>query len=387
MGNNSSNHSTSRSSWNHEISAVIGLTAALFLLLCLFSYSPHDPSFTHFVPTDGPVNNLIGRFGAYLADTLLRLCGLGILLLPTGLLLLSFLYFTRSEFKTGKTDFFGFFALMLAFCGLLSLLSPEFTAHGVHLRSGGLLGVGLTNLLSPWFGSAGAFILLFFTLTISLMVLFRFSLLSLGNRLTTGLNAGGQALLHLFRKGKPLLAKKEKTPRISTQKSSSQPAAANTEHPEPPPPVPVPHWGAYTLPPLSLLDIKERKDTRIRKDTLLANSRIVEKTLADFGVEGRVVEVQPGPVVTLYELEPAPGVKINRITTLSDDLALALKAPSIRIMAPIPGKAAVGIEIPNGNRETVYLRESWTARPSGNPAWSFPSLWARILSATRWSRT
>jgi len=74
-------------------------------------------------------------------------------------------------------------------------------------------------------------------------------------------------------------------------------------------------------------------------------------------VEGRVVEVQPGPVVTLYELEPAPGVKINRITTLSDDLALALKAPSIRIMAPIPGKAAVGIEIPNGNRETVYLRE------------------------------
>jgi len=95
----------------------------------------------------------------------------------------------------------------------------------------------------------------------------------------------------------------------------------------------------------------------IKKEALLANSRIVEKTLADFGVEGKVAEVQPGPVVTLYELEPAPGVKINRITTLSDDLALALKAPSIRIMAPIPGKAAVGIEIPNTHRETVYLRE------------------------------
>ena len=357
MGNNSSNHSTSRSSWNHEISAVIGLTAAIFLFLCFFSYSPHDPSFTHFVPTEEPVHNLIGRFGAYLADTLLRLFGLGILLLPTGLLLLSFLYFTRSEFKAGKTDFFSFLTSMLACCGLLSLLAPEFTVYGVQLRSGGLLGVGLTDLLSPWFGSAGAFLLLFFTLTISLMVLFRFSLLSLGSRLKTVLTEGGQALMCLFRKGKPLLANKEKPPRISTQKSTSQPASAKAEQPELLPPVPAPHRGAYTLPPLTLLDFKERKDTKIKKDALLANSRTVEKTLADFGVEGKVVEVQPGPVVTLYELEPAPGVKINRITTLSDDLALALKAPSIRIMAPIPGKAAVGIEIPNGNRETVYLRE------------------------------
>ena len=87
------------------------------------------------------------------------------------------------------------------------------------------------------------------------------------------------------------------------------------------------------------------------------NSRILEKKLADFGVEGKVVEVKPGPVITMYELEPAPGVKINKITNLSDDLALALRAPSIRIIAPIPGKAVIGIEIPNHEREPVHLKD------------------------------
>jgi S-DNA-T family DNA segregation ATPase FtsK/SpoIIIE len=86
------------------------------------------------------------------------------------------------------------------------------------------------------------------------------------------------------------------------------------------------------------------------------NSRILEKKLMDYGVEGRVVEVRPGPVITVYEFEPAPGVKVSKIVNLADDLALALSAISIRIVAPIPGKSVVGIEIPNALRETVYLK-------------------------------
>ena len=115
--------------------------------------------------------------------------------------------------------------------------------------------------------------------------------------------------------------------------------------------------GKFKLPPLTLLDRVERKDTRIKRETLIANSRTLEKKLSDFGVEGKVVEVKPGPVITMYELEPAPGVKINKITNLSDDLALALRAPSIRIIAPIPGKGAIGIEIPNQERDPVRLRD------------------------------
>jgi S-DNA-T family DNA segregation ATPase FtsK/SpoIIIE len=95
----------------------------------------------------------------------------------------------------------------------------------------------------------------------------------------------------------------------------------------------------------------------MKKESLIMNSKILEKKLLDFGVEAKVIEVKPGPVITTYEMEPAPGVKINRITNLSDDLALALKAPSIRIVAPIPGKAAIGIEIPNYERESVLLKD------------------------------
>ncbi len=111
----------------------------------------------------------------------------------------------------------------------------------------------------------------------------------------------------------------------------------------------------FKVPPLTLLDEVPRRDTKVKRESLLMNSRILEKKLADFGVEGKVTEVRPGPLITIYELEPAPGVKINRITNLSDDLAMALKAPSVRI-APISGKSVVGVEIPNNEREPVHLR-------------------------------
>jgi S-DNA-T family DNA segregation ATPase FtsK/SpoIIIE len=100
------------------------------------------------------------------------------------------------------------------------------------------------------------------------------------------------------------------------------------------------------------------------------NSRILEKKLLDFGVKGRVVRVHPGPVITMYEYEPAPGIKVNRIVALSDDLSMALRAISIRIIAPLPGKSVVGIEIPNPERETVYLRsllESESFRAGDSP--------------------
>jgi S-DNA-T family DNA segregation ATPase FtsK/SpoIIIE len=115
--------------------------------------------------------------------------------------------------------------------------------------------------------------------------------------------------------------------------------------------------GTFQLPPISLLEAEVDKRQKIDRESLIMNSRILEKKLLDYGVEGRVVEVRPGPVITVYEFEPAPGVKVSRIVNLADDLALALSAISIRIVAPIPGKSVVGIEIPNTVRETVFLKE------------------------------
>ncbi|MDP2973063.1 MAG: DNA translocase FtsK, partial [Deltaproteobacteria bacterium] len=122
----------------------------------------------------------------------------------------------------------------------------------------------------------------------------------------------------------------------------------------------------FQLPPTSLLEAETEKRQKIDRDSLVMNSRILEKKLLDYGIEGRVVEVRPGPVITVYEFEPAPGVKVSRIVNLADDLALALSAMTIRIVAPIPGKSVVGIEVPNAVRETVYLKEIIDSDPFRN---------------------
>ena len=114
----------------------------------------------------------------------------------------------------------------------------------------------------------------------------------------------------------------------------------------------------YSLPPFDLLDPPDPSQSiKVDTDSLQANSLILQKKLADFGVEGEVVAVRPGPVITMFEFKPADGVKVRRIVMLADDLAMALRAVSVRILAPIPGESVVGIEIPNPRRETVYLRE------------------------------
>jgi len=111
------------------------------------------------------------------------------------------------------------------------------------------------------------------------------------------------------------------------------------------------------LPPIDLLDEHESRQVAIEESELLELSRVLERTLADFGVAGKVSEVHPGPVITLFEYEPAPGIKVNQILNRQDDLALALRAQRIRIVAPIPGKAAVGVEIPNRVKALVSFRE------------------------------
>ncbi len=114
--------------------------------------------------------------------------------------------------------------------------------------------------------------------------------------------------------------------------------------------------GPFLLPDTGIFARPPEGERTFDRDSLLMNSRILEKKLMDFGVQGRVVRVHPGPVITMYEYEPAAGVKVNKIVGLTDDLTMALRAVSIRIIAPLPGKNVVGIEVPNPARETVYLR-------------------------------
>jgi S-DNA-T family DNA segregation ATPase FtsK/SpoIIIE len=122
----------------------------------------------------------------------------------------------------------------------------------------------------------------------------------------------------------------------------------------------IPAAGGYHLPELTLLDFEAADEDELDRQGMLTLAERLKKTLADYGVKGEVVQIHPGPVVTMYEFVPAPGTKLSKITTLSNDLAMSLQAMRVRIVAPIPGKGSVGIEVPNKSRATVYLREILT---------------------------
>jgi S-DNA-T family DNA segregation ATPase FtsK/SpoIIIE len=240
---------------------------------------------------------------------------------------------------------------------------------------GGFLGEILSRSLVRYFNPPGATILLLVILILSFIVGTGISFISIVQHLVSLVRRVGEKIgtLKILRRERAERARK-----LVKRKQEKE------EGPEIPPPMviekaspPAKKEGileqgafeflegkkAFQLPPISLLEADVEKRQKIDRDSLIMNSRILEKKLLDYGVEGKVVEVRPGPVITVYEFEPAPGVKVSRIVNLADDLALALSALSIRIVAPIPGKAVVGIEVPNANRETVFLKEIVDTEP------------------------
>lgn len=349
---------------NREIKGVICLALAIFLLLCLFSYSPQDPSFTHAVPPDGPsTHNWTGKVGSYTADSIIRLLGLASFLIPAALLACAFQFFLRPSFIVDAPRVFGFLFFTFSSAGLFSaLIKNGLTVYAEKLKAGGLIGAGIVQFLLGYFNSAGTYIILIFIFIVSLFFIIEFSLVSVTETVSQSARAFLKRVkerISSFVAGFSSRMKIKTTPLPAIEAVEPAPKKAKPRKIE------QTHFdfsklksdGKFQLPPFTLLEEPPQKDARVKRDHLITNSRILEKKLADFGVEGRVVEVMPGPVITMYELEPAPGVKINRITTLSDDLALALMAPSIRILAPIPGKSVIGIEIPNLKREPVFLKE------------------------------
>jgi S-DNA-T family DNA segregation ATPase FtsK/SpoIIIE len=267
---------------------------------------------------------------------------------------------------------FGYGAFLVSMAVLISLMIDSENAR----EAGGILGGFLKEtMLVPWFGRISATLITLVSLLLSLMLLTQYSLLDLWQRarkyslelkksVTPVINHQLQDLREKSEKRKGENVRKERTdytpppilvkedPKTEQAKKSVKKTVA------PPEQFKLPEMSeGYKLPRPDLLDANESEPVRLDKDTLHANSLILQKKLADFGVEGEVTAVRPGPVITMYEFKPAPGVKVRRIVMLADDLAMALRAVSVRILAPIPGESVVGIEIPNARRETVCLRE------------------------------
>ncbi len=356
-----------KSSKAREVCGIVGLALAFFLFLSLVSYQPSDPSFSHSVNGVQKIKNIFGSVGAYTSDILIKLIGLSALMLPIIFLIIAFKHFLDDAFKITRLLILGIAGLLFSTAGLVSLALSDIRLYGAKIQTGGLLGSMIVTFFSNYLNGVGAFIFLLLILVLSLIAVVDLSVVSasqktvvLGQRSWTSWKRILEwAKIRIRERKQSVPEKAVESPKVPFIEEAP---AANEKKPKRKKIEQIrfdflEQDGVFNLPSFSLLDDHSRKDTRVKRESLLMNSRLLEKKLSDFGVEAKVVEVKPGPVITMYEMEPAPGVKINKITNLTDDLALALRAPSIRIVAPIPGKAAIGIEIPNNEREAVHLRE------------------------------
>ncbi|NLT24337.1 MAG: DNA translocase FtsK [Syntrophorhabdus sp.] len=320
--------------------ALIGVF--LFLFVSLLSYHPLDPSF-HTV-TDAAARNLCGKAGSYLSDLLIQLFGLMSYLLVSYSLVFGIFYVRKKDppsiivFSSGLVLFF------LSTGTLLQVFAGKVSLRGIEVEFSGFMGSLLEKALMNFLGNFGTILVAVVLLLISAFLIIQAPILGvIEDRIARRKKAERR------REIKVTQEKREEAPEKKAPEKKAPAVQETFEF--------FKEIGPYKLPDPSLLDDLEKKETKVDKDSIQANASILEKKLKDYGIEGRVTEVRPGPVITMYEFEPAPGVKVSKIANLSDDLAMALSAVSIRIIAPIPGKAVVGIEIPNRERETVYIRE------------------------------
>jgi DNA segregation ATPase FtsK/SpoIIIE, S-DNA-T family len=357
-----------RDRMKREVSGFLWLVGGAFLLLCLISFHNDDPSFNNNL-RPAVIANLGGKVGSYLADLFYQIIGLPALLIPLASLLLGWRLLRGRELRLPWYKICAFLLLLISFGGLLALGLHEATLFGRTIRQvGGGAGRVLADLLINYLNVTGAALFLSLLLLVAVMVSARFSLVLF---LEGALGRYGATLeqRRQARDARSAQSRREKgerlpdTPLIAPMEPRPQPLAKVEKKKKKNEEVAQEVFeflelsDNYHRPPLSLLAHDGEEPLPVDREALMMNARILEKKLKDFGVEGEVVEVKPGPVVTMYEFSPAPGIKVNKIAGLSDDLTMALSALSIRIVAPIPGRGVVGIEIPNKERETVYLKE------------------------------
>jgi DNA segregation ATPase FtsK/SpoIIIE, S-DNA-T family len=393
------------------------ICAALYLLLALASYSPADPGWS-FVGTADHVSNAAGRFGAWFADLALFLFGLFAYLIPVMVAWSAYLVF-RQRAPEPETKLFwlvlrwlGFLLTLAAGTALATIhlstlaqtLLPMFKAlpNGV----GGGLGLLTAQYSEAFFGDSGSSLFLAAVLLVGFMLFTGASPLLLLDAIGAGtlsaLRLQARALkavssLRLPRPRLPRLGLLRRQFRAQVDKKASDElgdadiaelaAASRVAGPAPPealpwepaPPTAAPQkperrkakgkmdprqlplprlaGGAGDRPPLELLDPPRKSGRAVSPEQLEDMSRELEARLAEFGVIAEVVAVHPGPVVALFELELAPGLKVSKITGLAKDIARALSKVSVRVVEVIPGKSVIGLEVPNDQREMVFLSE------------------------------
>ncbi len=358
---------------------LLTLVTALYLLLSLVSHHPTDPSWSRDVGAD-QVRNLGGRFGAWVSDLFLVVFGYMAYIAPflVGLVAVRLLR-ERSEPATlpeWSVRACGLVLIILSGCALLAM-----QGRGGLDDGGGVVGSVLSSLMVAPMGFTGAVLINLTVLLVGITLFTGLSWVAVVDKTGRSALSGAAWLVASIGRlrdwwaGRKARAEREEVRKRDTAKRKTRQEVHIEPRVEPTITKPVEpklrqqplfkNLSESGLPPLELLDEPSQQKSGYSEETLKAMSRQVELKLADFGVEVEVVAVHPGPVITRFELQPAPGVKGAQVSNLAKDLARGLSVISVRVVDVIPGKSVIGLEIPNQNREIVYLREILSSEPYG----------------------
>src|SRR3990172_1325657 len=371
------------------ITAIILIASALFIFLSFLSYSPNDPPFADY-PGNNPVHNFCGIAGAQIAGYALAGLGRASYLIVVLVAWLGVVYLFKENIEHLWVKMIGSVLLLFSLASLLTLGCYAFKKSLLSANVGGIFGIVVVSRLYEYFNLTGTIIILASGLVVSFILLLNVtpvspfvkvskakeespvsthdseneganlryhakintlnnSTISTNNHRdaipadVTGETKNGQAVsLGTLKEiqeqfdGEQCLEDEDTAIYAETIKQKKH---------------------DYDLPPVDLLEKPAVDQHSDDWDQITQRAQVLKNTLVQFNVNAEVVEIARGPVIAMYELELAPGTKVGKVVSLSDDLAIALKAPSVRVIAPLPGKSSIGLEVPNTKRKTVMLRE------------------------------
>lgn len=399
---------------SREIIGLALLVVGAILLVAVASYHPLDPSFVNPGTGDGGrLHNLIGPVGANLSSLLFEFVGLAALLVPLFALGAGWRRVRHKPQNQVIGRGVGAAIVLVCLPALLQLALGEVIWRGEPILSGGSFGRLMAEAVGSQLGTAGSVVVFLGGVVIGFALLIqstlgevlaswnqglrgllgRMSLVWSRNRERRGKDKARQRVMdkHVKRakegsKRKKTVSKKDSAARVDLPlkvtekpgkgkfsvrrvKSAAAPAAEprKSEKPQKKIPFPKPPPGERILPPIDLFE-SQTPTTSFEENELVRLGEVIRARCAEFGVEGSIEGISPGPVITVFEFQPAPGVKVSRIVNLEDDLALALKAESVRIDR-IPGRSTLGVEVPNEERALIHLgyflsRKEFSQAPS-----------------------
>ena len=399
------------SALSRRVSEVVGVAlfaVALIWLVALASYDASDPAWFFSTGANETPANFAGRVGAFIAELSFQLFGYASFLIPATVGVIGWRYFWCRALDSVYTKVTGTLLLFACSSAFMAVTLGSLELGPRSFRAGGSVGEWIGGLMSDVLSRTGSVIVLMAIMAGAVILATQFSfgrLFSLLFEAVRGLVRQGVEAWRVRKEERrkaqlrrEVMAKhgKADAPPPVVRPSTAKPAAERAKEPAPsrervaarpeppaaprttpavvqarPPvrqpsaqPLPLPEpdrspverrLGGFTLPPLTLLD-PPKAEAKIDERELMDAARLLEEKCREFSVEGSVVQIHPGPVVTTFEFKPDAGVKYSKVTGLSDDLCLAMRAESI-LIDRIPGKSTVGIQIPNPNREAISLRD------------------------------